>query len=556
MSIIDRKSYGLGVRRQLGLTCFVWMSLCFLATVTVARALVVVAQDDEWIRDVAKNGNPNEIHGGPEIQVTQSASVISAGVFEFKVGDIPAGASVADVILQLWAVDLGAGVPNPPLIVRGYEGDGNVELADFNAGVQVGGFVPRLGLNLIQLPVAVVQDVIEAGGQFVGVVVTENINPATLDFTFVDFASTDQGALMRPTLVINLDIDLEGLRQLKEPSFSIVEPAALNIRNLLGANGAPAPFADRYQEDTVLGPPSPTAPFSGCCGFPFPPRLRLLGVPLPAGGGNPDTDVNGISFGRPEGLAFAALDLMAFFSVGPGTEGIDDTDVALEAAAPAQTLSDIFFTDLPGPVDLLGAGDNKQVWDGNGARSAPGVGPSPGLGLLENAHGGLDALDMRAAKQDPDRSIFWTVTTATVNNQNGPLEPFAGRSGADVFVSSMDDHYPAGAPVVYAAAEQLELNRWYDDIDALVVADDGARDKLGNLFFDPAQDLVYFSLTRGSRTQVDRGLSPADVFSSGLGQGLNVFLPANMLGLEKDDELDALDLVPRWAGAEPIAGSE
>ncbi len=548
---VDRKNSDLPARRKFRITCFVWMSLSLLAAATHARALVVPAQDDARILDIAKDGVPEAVSGGPEIQVSQSASLISAGVFEFNVAGIPAGARVTQVTLRLKAINPDGMFPNQQLIVRGYAGNGNVELLDFNAGRRVGAFVPQPGLNQVPIAEAFVQDVIDCGGQFAGVVVSELLDPATLDFTSVVFASTNQRAVMPPSLVIELEVDQPDPRPPQAPSFSIVENAAWNIRDLL-AGIAPNPLVNQYQEDTVLGPPSPKGPFFGCCGLPFPPRIRLLGVPLPAPAGNPDIDVDGISFGRPEGVGFASEDLTVFFSVGRA-QGLAQTDVALEAALDArEPISDIFATN-----PFCAAGDNKQEWDGNSWQLAPAVGPSPGLGLLEQGSSSLNALDMRAAKEDTDRYVFWTVTKATAENHDGPLGPFERRSGADVFVSGMADRYSDGIPVMYAAARQLGLNPHYDDdIDALVVADDGERNKLGRLFFDPAKDLVYLSLTDGSRTLAIRGWSPADVLSSGLGQGLNVFLPANMLGLARGDELDALDLVPWRVTAQPLNSSE
>ncbi|MCZ6783499.1 MAG: PEP-CTERM sorting domain-containing protein, partial [Proteobacteria bacterium] len=98
-----------------------------------------------------------------------------------------------------------------------------------------------------------------------------------------------------------------------------------------------------------------------------------------------------------------------------------------------------------------------------------------------------------------------------------------------------------GDETLFASAAALMLVAG-DEIDALVVFDDD-----GDGVFS-GTDQVLFSLAAGSPTLIVLGASPADVLSITFGGVLGVFATAAELGLDPDDELNMLELVPLVGG--------
>lgn len=142
-----------------------------------------------------------------------------------------------------------------------------------------------------------------------------------------------------------------------------------------------------------------------------------------------------------------------------------------------------------------------------------------------------------SSRKDRTEHLFFSVSADSPSLLTLPGFP-SSQSGADVFVDP--DPMIAGNEQRYVAAPMIGLlpTPAGDDIDALIVLDDG------DGIFDPGVDAIIFSLARGSPT-LDLGLySAADVLIS-RGEGVfEIFAPAAYLGLAAmTDNLDALELI-------------
>ena len=120
----------------------------------------------------------------------------------------------------------------------------------------------------------------------------------------------------------------------------------------------------------------------------------------------------------------------------------------------------------------------------------------------------------------PERPVFFTV------DKVGPTFPGLP---SDVFLT-----VPGGAPVVFAPAAQLGLTN-QDNVDALAVWDVD-----GNGQATPGLDYALFSLDRGSPSLA--GSSAADVFVTHFTGAFCPFLRASSLGLQRCDNVDAIDV--------------
>ena len=134
--------------------------------------------------------------------------------------------------------------------------------------------------------------------------------------------------------------------------------------------------------------------------------------------------------------------------------------------------------------------------------------------------------------------LFFSVTSSSPSLMTLPGMPGA-QSGADIFVDT-DPTQPGGGEL-YASASSLGLipTPLGDDIDALVVFDNG------NGVLDPGLDEILFSLARGSPTLGDGQFSAADIFVSyGTGTFM-LFASAAELGLAPAiDNVDSLEVIP------------
>lgn len=142
-------------------------------------------------------------------------------------------------------------------------------------------------------------------------------------------------------------------------------------------------------------------------------------------------------------------------------------------------------------------------------------------------------------------AVFFTANRTSPSLPSMPGAP-GQQSGADVFRDP--DPTISGNEGLYVAAPVLGLEPTSlgDDIDALVVFDDG------DGVFEPGFDAVLFSLARGSPGLNQGQYSPADVFiSRGFGV-FTLFAAAVNLGLLATDNTDCLEIVPTYDPATTV----
>ena len=282
---------------------------------------------------------------------------------------------------------------------------------------------------------------------------------------------------------------------------------------------------------------------------------------------------------------FASGDQVAGAAGGPMPPNVYTEGVGAGGGPGFEAAADVFrYLGRVTPTSLpaaIGPG-NTAVYDGNGL---PGAGAPPnaglGLGLVEGNWPGqgpqdegdnLDALDMNTGKYDL-RHIFFSMDARFVD----PLEAIAGAappntntaagngfSAADVVVS-----VPGGVPQIYAKAEQLGLDKYgfnSDDLDALSLRDDGRLDSATQMpYFDPANDVIYFSVRRGSQligtpdSRLGLKIEEGDILTVGFDCIPEIFIPAEAMGLGTlrsgtagqfgADDLNAMDVLGRrWRG--------
>jgi len=220
----------------------------------------------------------------------------------------------------------------------------------------------------------------------------------------------------------------------------------------------------------------------------------------------------------PDGLHWLA------FSVTEGSVGAAGTAVNREhmciGSTGAEPEADEFWS--------KGFGDNRQVFDGNGAACDGNAGITMNLkeawGAPPKNNDDLDALDDDAP----------LTALPPVYFSLDPTSPSLGAAGspADIFAS-----FAGGVFWTYAPFAALGLAST-DDIDALCITDGGDERYFGD------GDVIYFSLAKGSPTLVASGgaLSAADILVKPFGAGAPViYMPAAALGLNPAlDDLDAL----------------
>jgi hypothetical protein len=183
-----------------------------------------------------------------------------------------------------------------------------------------------------------------------------------------------------------------------------------------------------------------------------------------------------------------------------------------------------------------GFGDNKQVFDGNGAVCDGNAGVT--MNLKEPAGDDIDALDDDLPAPEPGMpTIYFSL------DPNSPsLVDLGGAGGppwspADILVSN-----GAGNIARYATAAQLGLVAG-DNVDALC--------RTGPPQWEfGLNDVVYFSLAKGSPTLAAHGWSAADILVVPfMAPGPAVYMTAGQLGLNPAlDDLDALKCYqqPAW----------
>lgn len=291
---------------------------------------------------------------------------------------------------------------------------------------------------------------------------------------------------------------------------------ALAVALCLSGLGALAARAVTFSVDLA----SPTGGGFGDDLYNDPAALLVL-----PGGGVAGLEVDAISYYK-QGPPIPEI----YFSVTRGAVGLAGTAVNNEAMFSDQP-ADVFFTTLNFT--------NTLAWDGDGIPT-PLNPPAPPLGLIEPwtpAGDNLDALDLNSnpvfAPQFGTAPIFWSVDAATVA---GGVGPYGGMSAADVFMAPAVPGYSM-MPGIYAPAGMLGLNP-ADDIDAMVWLEDGVPGP-------SAGDFMLFSLVPNSPTLVALGATPGDILITAPNMGPpGIFAPAQALGLQPGDDLDALDIVP------------
>jgi hypothetical protein len=209
-----------------------------------------------------------------------------------------------------------------------------------------------------------------------------------------------------------------------------------------------------------------------------------------------------------------------YFSVDRVAVGSPGTAVNLEAAPGASGAHGDVFVALPPLLTNLLFIDQQS------------------LGLQPDFFGDdLDALEL-------DSPIlpfaYFSIDALSATNAFG-----AGALAGDVLVSSGNGTFGTFAEGVAHIGLHSD-----DDLDALVLLDLGVKGRL-----DPGLDVAWFSLSTFSPSAftftgnpyipgVPGFLSPADVLVTSFTGSFGLLAPAASLGLEADDELDALDTVP------------
>lgn len=253
------------------------------------------------------------------------------------------------------------------------------------------------------------------------------------------------------------------------------------------------------------------------------------------------------------------------------------SSVATEALA-REAAADVFVNALPilAPIDPVPGtiGANVAVFDGNGLPSALNQSRTRGVGLIEphsptpstglDQGDNLDGLDLRAPPPGAG-SVYFSLDGGFPDSQlGGPNSNSAQLNG---FSPSqvLRRQFSSGSISVYATPSQLGLHPMLDDLDVIVLAENGIEG------FQPSQspfdwngfgiaagmgtDMLLYSVRRGSALvgQPDslfgRAISPGDLLTTPVAGGNGnpaIFVPAESLGLAasrsgapQNDELDA-----------------
>jgi hypothetical protein len=262
----------------------------------------------------------------------------------------------------------------------------------------------------------------------------------------------------------------------------------------------------------------------------------ILHVPAPNYGLTNRDENDGHSAGERDPFARVAV----YFSGDRASQGVPGTEYAVEEnnlqAAGDRFVTNGFTTNSPAgafaacaaaaigppvfparPINLLSL---NQDW----YNEIPSIRPNllNRLRYLDN----LDAVELEQfdvnGDQRLDRPIYFTV------DKVGPS--FAGRP-SDIFFTP----FTGAAVQTFSTAPQIGLANPRDNVDAIAVWDVNANGKA-----DAGLDYVVFSLDRGSPSL--GGASAADLFVSSFTGTFCPFLRAASLGLERCDNVDAVDV--------------
>lgn len=288
-------------------------------------------------------------------------------------------------------------------------------------------------------------------------------------------------------------------------------------------------------------------------------------------------EVDAVSFGNdrrltnmvagPQPRILYSVDRFAFGIAGlvpPPNVTSEGASFANEAAADVFTPLFLPFGPLPPGAT---SGQNVGLFDGNGLPSLSGK-RYPGLGLVEPpaspppppAYDDLDALTVGAPPSGPNAAIYFSLDAAFVDPLTSvPNSDSAGAAG--VPPSAVLKKLLAGGGIsIYASPSQLGLNPVADDLDALILFDNG------DGVYQPSTapydwltgntDMLLFSVRRGSAitsmldSQFGIQIAPGDILAPPIvpGQHPRIFFAAENLGLRTTrthmemfgDDLDAL----------------
>lgn len=294
-----------------------------------------------------------------------------------------------------------------------------------------------------------------------------------------------------------------------------------------------------------------------------------------------DDHIGDISFGKDDIKSTLTDGARLYFSVDsyatgrPFLNAGGPNPIYNEAAIVNEAAGDVFFTVA---VPDVGAGTNENPAASRNTPNATLVGNNGGFGTILHADSSSIGLTGPRTNQNEDdlTGIEGEGHTTTIYTAPNPNQPFTRdnlifftldrdsvrNEQAKVLVARLDQ---PGSYKVFATPAQLGLAA-DDNIDALCVQIlSGQFDGQGFPIFDPAKDLVLFSVDRDSKgaagavmTESIQGEVAGDLFLNGLTSGTNrLYMEGTDLGLMEfsfngtvfgnnynwlTDNLDALDL--------------
>jgi hypothetical protein len=210
-----------------------------------------------------------------------------------------------------------------------------------------------------------------------------------------------------------------------------------------------------------------------------------------------------------------------------GTTGLSPVAV-MQGGGPSWILGPVFGGGLNNfPMNLLSANQHRY-------NEIPSIGPAPTNTFLPppgaTQMDDMDALELTAldwnGDQIHDMPIYFSLDAAS------PSLGMMGLSGADILVSPPG---PSGFGL-FAPSFTMGLTP-ADEVDALAVWDVD-----GSLYGTPGLDYALFSLAPGSPFLLMTGASPADIFVTNFTNSNTLYLPFFMLGMQPEDNVDALDV--------------
>jgi len=259
------------------------------------------------------------------------------------------------------------------------------------------------------------------------------------------------------------------------------------------------------------------------------------------------------------------------FATGVPGSGLAPNVFSEGALGTNEAAADIFTVigTIAGPLGVPPTtGANRGEFDGNGLPNTAGK-RYRGLGLREPGQLGpfddLDALAISTVPSGVNSYIYFSLDGNTVD----PLTLQSGTNSAQIAgfsASAILQHStsPGGSSTVYANPFLLGLSPTMDDLDALLIAENGDGIYQPSInhyqWLTGATDMVLFSVRRGSAivgmldTEFGIPIEPGDILAPPMTPGARprIFIAAERLGLKTNrgggamaqrDELDALGSV-------------